>query len=56
MIEHCISVFFVDDMDFVTEGTYNKNQMKQIIAICNQLYTATGEQIEFTKKTYFVWK
>jgi len=56
MKEQCVSVSFVDDIDFVTEGTNYENQMKNIITIYNQLHTATGGQIEFGKTKYFAWK
>jgi len=40
--EQYVSVSFVDDTDFVTEGVQHENQMKNIITTYNQLYTATG--------------
>ena len=54
--EQCVSVSFVDDTDFVSEGQEYESKMKKIINSYHQLYSATGGQIEGSKTKFYVWK
>jgi len=54
--EQCVSVSFVDDTDFITDGNQYEDKMQDIVNKYHQLYTATGGQIEVNKTKYFAWK
>jgi len=54
--EQCVSVSFVDDTDFVSEGQDHESKMMRIVKSYHQLYSATGGQIEISKSKLYAWK
>jgi len=51
----CVSVAFVDDTDFMTNGENSVEKITKIIQIYEKLHGATGGLIELTKTTYYAW-
>ena len=51
----CVSVAFVDDTDFMTNGENALNKMSEIISTYDRLHGATGGLIELFKTKYYSW-
>ena len=51
----CVSVAFVDDTDFMTDGYNALEKMIQIIEIYDRLHGTIGGLIELLKITFYAW-
>ena len=54
--EQCVSIYFVDDVDLITEGDDSEVKMQEIIDAHESLHEATGGKTEGIKTKCHAWK